>query len=173
MAFLNISFMLQFLDYYRVFFFIMCIKAFSFLFSFFFQPRQKIILETRSRCQIRACKPIKSGPVRVIMLNYFVLCVLFYQDALNILWPGISHLLSRPKSVSWLLDPQTCFSIRGKNLCEKHKSGAGGKKDEDATKTQSFGPVSLGSLQTFFVPRDWAVILSVKHEKWGQMSSVP
>lgn len=28
-------------------------------------------------------------------------------------------------------------------------------------------------LSPFFVLRDWAVILSVKHEKWGQMSSVP
>lgn len=60
-----------------------------------------------------------------------------------------------------------------KNLCEKHKSGAGGKKGEDATKTQSFGPVSPSLYGAFFVLRDWAVILSVKHEKWGQMSGVP
>lgn len=46
-------------------------------------------------------------------------------------------------------------------------------KEEDATKTQSFGPLSAGLRGAFFVLRVQAVILSVKHEKWGQMSSVP
>lgn len=60
------------------------------------------------------------------------------MDAPNILRPGISHLLSRPKCVSWLLDPSTCCSIRAKKFMWETQIWCRGKKRQGCHKNTKF-----------------------------------
>lgn len=117
---------------------------------------------------------MESDLLIVIILHYFVLlCPFLLWMLQTFCWPEFHIPFYLLNAYRGLLTLRRVSPFVAKNLCEKHKSGAGEKKARMPQKTQSFGPVSPSLYGAFFVLRDWAVILSVKHEKWGQMSGDP